>query len=74
MSSTEYITLEGGAQYGPELPLAVTGHCLVTMANGKMAISMFGSDSESIGIKRTFLFNFTSEKWSEGPRTIHVRG
>ena len=71
--STEYVRLESGKTWkgetvsGPDLPVAVRGHCLVKL-NEETVIMIGGANwSNSQYYHETWLFHVKNESWTEGP-------
>ncbi len=72
-TSTEYISLEDGSQYGPDLPEPLQSHCFVKTGREDMAIAMFGHADPLEPNWNTYFFNFTRQSWSDGPIIIQAR-
>jgi len=64
LSSTEFVSLRypNVNQFGPELPVPTWGHCIVQL-NESSAMLIGG---RPLG-KSTYIIDFATEKWTEGP-------
>jgi hypothetical protein len=69
--STEFVLLTGTTP-GPDLPLEVSGHCLVSL-NDIMAFLIGGKLSTKTWSEATFFYNSDHKTWSEGPLLITAR-
>ena len=66
LATTEYIYKNGAVIYGPDLPSARVGHCMVTLPDGNILI--MGGHDRSI-----LIFNPEDKSFSQGPSLIHDR-
>ncbi len=72
LNSTELVTLSGEVTMGPEMPLPLMNQCLIHfndshafMAGG--ALQILSSESSD----KTFLFNYETKEWTDGPVLEH---
>ena len=65
LASTEYISLDGHSSAGPELPLNMKDHAMVSI-NASMSI-LIGGYTKSEDLYFTFYFEHTTEQWKNGP-------
>jgi hypothetical protein len=74
--STEFVQLTGTTR-GPDLPLGVYGHCLVSLNDTTALLigGQGGSDGTfSVNSKATFYYNTDHNTWTDGPPLITGRG
>jgi hypothetical protein len=71
--STEFVELTGTIP-GPDLPIALKWHCLVTL-NETTVLLIGGQSTDKMGptSKATFYFNINDQTWTEGPGLIKGR-
>jgi hypothetical protein len=70
--STEFVQLTGTTP-GPDLPLGVAFHCLVSL-NDTTVILIGGSLQDGTRSKATFYHNTDHKTWTDGPSLITGRG
>ena len=70
LSATEFVN-EYGTIPGPELPVPVANHALINIQSDLAMI--IGGELDLISSEKTFYFNHTNKKWSEGPELNHDR-
>jgi hypothetical protein len=69
--STEFVELTG-TRPGPDLPLEVHGHCLVSL-NETTVLLIGGWLATETRSKATFYYNHDHETWTEGPSLVSER-
>jgi hypothetical protein len=67
-NTTEIISIDGGVEYGPELPVAVSGHA-ITSINSTLSILSGGSSTSPL----TWYFNHETNVFSSGPSLLEGR-
>ncbi len=72
LNSTEILTKEGWDSKIPNLPVAISYHCMVTVNTKTVMVIGGWKDNEAIG--QTFYFTFGEESWTEGPELKYNRG
>jgi hypothetical protein len=71
LNSAEMLTEEGWESNIPSLPVAIYGHCMVTVnSTTVMAIGGWGNGQYS---GKTFYFTFGEKSWTEGPELKNNR-
>ncbi len=69
-NSTEVLTLKQDGSLttsiGPDLPVAVSGHCLIRL-NRKLLMVIGGSTNNMEYSKETYTYNQDTNEWSNGP-------
>jgi hypothetical protein len=65
LNSAEMLTEEGWESNIPSLPVAIYGHCMVTV-NSTTIMAIGGRQNNQYSGK-TFYFTFGEESWTEGP-------
>jgi hypothetical protein len=68
--TTEFVELNG-TRPGPDLPLVLSFHCLVSL--NETIILLIGGKSNEATISATFYYNIDFETWTEGPPLITAR-
>ena len=76
LATTEFLTVDGGSpdqsNYGPELPVALWGHCIVAIDDNSFIVA--GGVTGFFGIsKSTYIYNKLTEEWTEGPQMTTER-
>jgi hypothetical protein len=71
LNSAEMLTEEGWESNIPSLPVAVYGHCMVTV-NSTTVMAIGGRQNNQYSGK-TFYFTFGEESWTEGPELKNKR-
>jgi hypothetical protein len=69
--STEFVELTNTTP-GPDLPLAVLNHCLVSL-NETTVLLIGGNLADNTVSKATFFYNSDHQTWTEGPSLINGR-
>jgi hypothetical protein len=69
--TTEFVTLTG-TRPGPDLPLELEHHCLVTL-NDTTVLLIGGEPADLSHSKATFYYNTEHQTWTEGPSLITGR-
>ena len=74
LSSTEYILKTGESVKGPELPLTLGGHTLISI-NSTFSMFIGGEtfNSEGTTLDLTYYFDHYNQVWFDGPRLNHAR-
>ena len=75
LSSTEYILKTGESVKGPELPLTLGGHTLITI-NSTFSMLIGGETynlDEGTTIDLTYYFDHYNQAWFDGPRLNRAR-
>ena len=70
--TTELISIDGGVEYGPELPEAVAWHA-ITSINSTVSLLSGGSTSSNSYSSRTWYFNHETNVFSSGPSLLQGR-
>ena len=70
--TTELISIDGGVEYGPELPEAVSGHAITSINSTVSLLSGGITDSNSYS-PRTWYFNHETNVFSSGPSLLEGR-
>ena len=71
-SSTEYISKNGESVKGPELPLGLAGHAVISV-NSTVSMFIGGLTEGETSIDLTFYYDHYNQVWSDGPRLNFVR-
>ena len=71
-SSTEYILKNGESIKGPELPLGLAGHTVISI-NSTVSMFIGGLTEGETSIDLTFYYDHYNQVWSDGPRLNFVR-
>ena len=72
LNSTEYIYVNGTVVAGPNLPVIISGHCSVTLNDGKVMI-IGGSSSLIPKLRSVLIFSPNNNSFTTGPSLIHHR-
>ena len=74
-SSSEFVSINGATESGPELPVPLYGHCLLPITNTTVFIigGKSSVDSMDDGLKSTFYYDFVQNIWNDGPEMIQAR-
>ena len=70
--TTELISIDGGVEYGPDLPTAVRLHA-ITFFNSTMSILSGGYTSAANWSPLTWFFNHETQAFSPGPSLLEAR-
>ena len=70
--TTELISIDGGVEYGPELPEAVAWHA-ITSINSTVSLLSGGWTDSDLYSPRTWYFNHESNVFSSGPSLLEGR-
>ena len=70
--TTELISIDGGVEYGPELPEAVSQHA-ITSINSTVSLLSGGSTSANNYSPLTWYFNHETNVFSSGPSLLEGR-
>jgi hypothetical protein len=70
--TTELISIDGGVEYGPELPSALMRHA-ITSVNSTVSILSGGSTSATSYSAVTWYFNHETNVFSSGPSLLEGR-
>ena len=69
LQTSEIISIDGGVEYGPDLPTGVFGHA-ITSINATMSILTGGQTSVHYFSPLTWYFNHETETFSSGPSLL----
>ena len=72
LRSSEIISIDGGVEYGPDLPTAVYNHA-ITAINTTVSILSGGSTSASLKSPSTWYYNHETQGFSSGPSLLERR-
>ena len=72
LRSSEIISIDGGVEYGPDLPKAVYNHA-ITAINTTVSILSGGSTSASLKSSSTWYYNHETQVFSSGPSLLERR-
>ena len=72
LQTSELISIDGGVEYGPELPTAVGGHA-ITSINSTVSILSGGSTYATTNSPLTWYFNHETNVFSAGPSLLEGR-
>ena len=72
LQTSEIISIDGGVEYGPELPLAVRYHA-ITSINSTVSLLSGGFTSSNSRSPRTWYFNHETNVFSSGPSLLQGR-
>ena len=72
LKTSELISIDGGVEYGPELPTAVYGHA-ITSINSTVSILSGGETSATDYSPLTWYFNHETNIFSAGPSLLEGR-
>ena len=61
-----FMKANGEITKGPDLPGAVTDHCIVSLNNNEFAI-IGGNGALGFSGNTTWIYNFASQQWTKGP-------
>ena len=71
LATTELVTANGEnpgtSNYGPELPLALWGHCIVAIDDDSFIVAG-GNTGSFTASKSTYIYEKKTEEWTEGPQ------
>ena len=69
LQTSEIISMDGGVEYGPELPVAVSSHA-ITSINSTMSIMSGGETSAVFYSTLTWFFDHETNVFSSGPSLL----
>ena len=69
LQTSEIISIDGGVEYGPDLPTGVFGHA-ITSINATMSILTGGTTSAHLFSPLTWYFNHETKTFSSGPSLL----
>ena len=73
LDSTELIDIERGTSAnGPKLPMPLLFHCLVQLNNDQVLLAGGMNDLEE-AVDDTYLFDYPSRTWKDGPKLNYAR-
>ena len=72
LQTSEIISIDGGVEYGPDLPTGVFGHA-ITSINATMSILTGGQTSVHYFSPLTWYFNHETKTFSSGPSLLEGR-
>ena len=69
LQTSEIISIDGGVEYGPDLPTGVYGHA-ITSINATMSILTGGNTNVHYFSPLTWYFNHETKSFSSGPSLL----
>ncbi len=72
LKTTEYVSPTKPSTWGPEMPMALHGHCFVKI-NASLAYLIGGLSKEDIAVSWTWYYDISKESWQIGPDLPEAR-
>ena len=72
LQTSEIISMDGGVEYGPELPVAVSSHAIISI-NSTLSLLSGGSTDTTGSSSLTWFFDHETNVFSSGPSLLQGR-
>ena len=72
LQTSEIISMDGGVEYGPELPVAVSSHAIISI-NSTLSLLSGGSTDATGSSSLTWFFDHETNVFSSGPSLLQGR-